>query len=442
MLRALAAVVVIAALQDAGARAEDDTVPLGILASASEQGLPAPMAAPASLHEAILAYARAQHGGRIEPANVDPEWALHPEFFDAVTGLRDADAGGGLQAWLASLPPPDEGYRALVAARRRYAALVQAGGWGTASPPVGLKRGSVGGAVLALRRRLDAEGYTSVPFRSADAFDSGLDHALRQFERSHDLPVNGVVTTLVQNALATSPEADLAIIDANLERWRWLPRTLAPDRIEVNIASAELTLFLHGAANMTMRTVVGGTTHHTPMFAANTTAVVINPPWIVPVSIAKAELFPQEARHHGYFAANGFSRANGVLRQAAGPKSALGRVKIDLDDPYSIYLHDTPQRSFFSLDKRALSHGCVRLERPIDLAAALLSPQNISRDEIESAIKAAATRRIGLATKTPVFLFYRTAMANGDGTVSFYPDIYGWDAKLTAALTQSAVAKP
>ena len=419
-----------------------DTAPLGILASASEQGLPASMAAPESLQEAILAYARAQHGGRIEPAKVDPEWALHPESFDSLKGLRDAEAGGGLQAWLASLPPPDEGYRALVAARRRYASLVRAGGWQAASPPVGLKRGSVGRGVLALRRRLDEEGYTSVPSRSADAFDSGLDQALRQFERSRDLPANGVVTVRVRDALGVSPEANLATIDANLERWRWLPRTVPPDRIEVNIASAELTLFQHGAATMTMRTVVGDTAHHTPMFAASTTAVVINPPWIVPVSIAKAELMPKEARHHGYFAANGFSRVNGVLRQAAGPKSALGRVKIDLDDPYSIYLHDTPQRSFFSLDKRALSHGCVRLERPIDLAAALLSPQNITREEIEAAIKAAATRRIGLATKTPVFLFYRTAMANDDGTVSFHPDIYGWDAKLTLALTQSAAAKP
>ena len=439
VLRPLSVIAVMVILQGASAGAEDTKTPLSVLADASEHGLPETTDSSVSLQKSLLGYAQAQHGGRIEPAKVDAEWALDPEPFDAEKGLREAEASGDLTAWLAALPPPYEGYRALVSARRRYAALARAGGWG-ALPPLGLKPGSVGSGVLALRRRLDAEGYSSMASRSPATFDSGLEQALRRFERNHDLPVNGVVTKGVHDALAISPAVDLATIDANLERWRWLPRALSPDRIEVNIAAAELTLFHQGEAMMTMRTIVGDIGHHTPMFATTTTAIVINPPWVVPTSIAKAELYPKEARRPGYFAANGFSRVNGELRQAAGPKSALGRVKIDLDDPYSIYLHDTPQRGYFARENRAMSHGCVRLERPVDLAAALLSPQQVSRKNIEGIIAAGATKRINLTTRTPVFFLYRTAVANEDGTVSFHPDVYGWDAELNAALSQLSFA--
>jgi murein L,D-transpeptidase YcbB/YkuD len=170
------------------------------------------------------------------------------------------------------------------------------------------------------------------------------------------------------------------------------------------------------------------------MFASRATGVVINPPWYVPADIAAKELFPREAREPGYLARNDYVVVNGMIHQKAGPMSALGHVKVELDDPYEIYLHDTPERTLFALGDRALSHGCVRLQHPVEMAAALLSPQDETVDDLQALIAARATRHIPLKTHMPTFLFYWTAEANADGTVTFHPDRYGWDAKLNAAL--------
>jgi murein L,D-transpeptidase YcbB/YkuD len=127
---------------------------------------------------------------------------------------------------------------------------------------------------------------------------------------------------------------------------------------------------------------------------------------------------------------------NGQLRQAPGPKAALGYVKIDIDSPFGVYLHDTPSRSLFSRDVRALSHGCVRVQSPRDLATLLLASQGWTREAVEAAIAAKSTRRVALGAPVPVILSYRTASAYPDGTVTFRPDVYGWDAKLIAAMAR------
>jgi murein L,D-transpeptidase YcbB/YkuD len=414
--------------------AEETAQAAAVLAAAPDHGLPAPDLAKAPIEDAIVAYAAAQRGGRIDPVSADADWAFKPEPFDAEAELGKALEANDLAAWLAALPPDHSRYGALVEARRRYAKLATAGGWDSAPPPLGLKRGAAGRGVINLRRRLDAEGYGAVPSKTPALFDAGLDRALRLFERRHDLKPDGVVSAPVLAALTTSPQALVAIIDANLERWRWTPRDLPQDRIEVNIAAARLILY-HGVEPvLDMRTVVGDPGHRTTMFASQATGVVINPPWNVPADIAAKELFPREAREPGYLARNDYVVVNGMIRQKAGPMSALGHVKIDLDDPYAIYLHDTPERTLFARADRALSHGCVRLQQPVELAAALLAPQDRTADDLQTLIAAKATRHISLKTHVATYLFYWTAEANDDGTVTFHPDRYGWDARLNAAL--------
>ena len=413
---------------------EETAQATAVLAAAPDHGLPAPDLSKAPIEDAIVSYASAQRGARIEPVGADADWALRPERFDAQAGLEKALDANGLAAWLAALPPDHSRYGALVEARRRYARLAAAGGWDSPPPPIGLKRGLTGRGVIFLRRRLEAEGYGAVPGNAPGLFDAGLDQALRLFELRHDLKQDGVVTAPVLAALATPPQALLAIIDANLERWRWTPRDLPDERIEVNIAAARLTLYQGVTPVMAMRTVVGDPEHRTTMFASQATGVVINPPWYVPADIAAKELFPREAREPGYLARNDYVVVNGVIHQKAGPLSALGHVKIELDDPYEIYLHDTPERTLFAHVDRALSHGCVRLERPVELAAALLASQNRSVDDLEALIAAKTTRHIPLKAHVPTYLFYWTAEANDDGTVTFHPDRYGWDSRLNAAL--------
>jgi murein L,D-transpeptidase YcbB/YkuD len=139
-------------------------------------------------------------------------------------------------------------------------------------------------------------------------------------------------------------------------------------------------------------------------------------------------------------ASHAFYVSNGRLIQRAGPKSSLGLLKFNVDDPYDIYLHDTPSRSLFAKDRRWLSHGCVRLEHPRELAAALLAPQGFDADAVDAGI-AKKTHTVALKVQPPVYILYRTVVADADGHASFREDVYGWDAKLNAALAHPRAAR-
>jgi murein L,D-transpeptidase YcbB/YkuD len=414
---------------------------LEVLSSASDHGLGPELAESRSatlehLSEDVVAYARDVRTGRIAPGAASPEWALQPAPFDPAADLAAARSEGRLRAWLDSLPPPDPAYGALVAARRRYADAIAAGAWPDVPGGAVLAQGAVDPRVAALRLRLAAEGYAAPAEAASDAFDAPLAAALVLYQVHNSLTASGALDKKTLAALGVDPSVRLATIDANLERLRWAPRAPAAERIEVDIAGAQLTLFQSDARVLAMRVIVGDRRHHTPLFAARATAVVFNPPWNVPASIASNELWPKIARDPGYMARNGFSIVDGQLRQAPGPKAALGYVKLDIDSAFGVYLHDTPSRSLFSRDARALSHGCIRVQFPRDLATSVLAAQGWTRDDVEAAIAAKATRRVALAVKLPVILSYRTAVANGDGTVSFRPDVYGWDAQLLAAMAR------
>jgi murein L,D-transpeptidase YcbB/YkuD len=169
------------------------------------------------------------------------------------------------------------------------------------------------------------------------------------------------------------------------------------------------------------------------MLRSTIDAIVLNPPWNIPQSIAEAEILPKEREHPGYLQEEEIrviDRPDGGsrLQQMAGPKSALGQVKFEFDNRFGVYLHDTPVKAAFDRPTRTVSHGCVRLEKPRDLAAHLLQGQaGWSPDSLAAAIDAGDTRRVALDRPMPVFLFYWTAYAGPDGRVIFYPDPYGWD---------------
>ncbi|MBS0408805.1 MAG: L,D-transpeptidase family protein [Proteobacteria bacterium] len=429
-----------AAAQDGLAVADLD--PLAAALSAPDATARA--GAEAMLSLAAVRIAEAQHGRLANPRAVDSDWALRAPF-DAAKAFAAARAAGTIPAWAAALRPVQPGYVTLAAARARYADLAAKGGWPLlgAGPKVAV--GAADPRVAILRARLAAEGYATPEIKSpettpeaalkaASVLDLPLSEALKAFQSRHALPANGVLDAATQAELDVPAATRLAVIDLNLERERWLPAALPADRIEVDIAAQVLTVFQSGQAALTMRAIVGNPTHHTPSFTTHTTAVVFNPPWVVPSSIASAELYPKERRSPGYFARNGFHIVGGQLVQAPGPKAALGYVKFDLVSPFGVYLHDTPSRSLFKRDRRALSHGCMRLEMPRELAALLLGKQGWSRADVDAAIAAGATRRVGLAIQTPVFVVYRTVTADAAGVLSVRPDIYGWDAKLAAAL--------
>lgn len=388
----------------------------------------------AGLRDALLRKARTELGQRIRPSDVDGMWSIRPPVRAVEAELNQARLDGRLAAWIASLAPKDPRYQALDTACRRYAGLVAAGGWEPLPPGGVLRQGDTDPQVPLLRLRLAREGFGGATAPEPELFDADLQTAVLGFQSRHGLEPDGVVGPRTRAALNVTAQARLQQIRLNMERWRWLPRPLPAERLEVDIAGQLATLFRAGAPVLAMKVVVGDPEHRTPMFASQVESILFNPPWNVPTSIATKEILPKAARDRGYLARNDFTFVDGRLVQKPGPKNALGVVKFDLPSPFGVYLHDTPGKTAFSRTDRALSHGCMRLEKPRELAALLLERQGGSAADVEAAIAAGETRRTHLATPVPLYVVYWTAAAEADGQASFRPDVYGWDAKLAQAL--------
>lgn len=387
-----------------------------------------------ALGAAILTWARAEAGLRVRPSETDRFWAIEPPRRDLAGEFETAQRQGRLQAWLASLPPADARYRALSLAGERYRRMAQAGGWLVlpAGPPP--KAGEQGPLVEALRRRLAAENYDVGGGQEPDRLDPGLAAALVRFQSRHGLAADGVLGRNTRAALDVSAAARLRQIELNLERIRWSPGPMPAERIELDIAAAEAVLYRAGLPRLRMRAVVGAPVTKTPMFASRIETVVFNPPWNVPVSIASKEITPKVRKDPTYLVRHHYVLVPTGLQQLPGPDNALGRVKFDLPSPFGVYLHDTPSRGAFARSMRALSHGCMRLEKPLDLALELLAEQGWTPEMVQAAVDAGATRRVTLSRPVPLRVIYRTAYVDEAGDLQFRPDVYGWDDKLRAAL--------
>ncbi|RZM08795.1 MAG: murein L,D-transpeptidase [Sphingomonas sp.] len=344
-----------------------------------------------------LDHARAVHAGRLETVDFQEDWGLRPPAYDPLPSFVAAVRSDRIAAWFASLPPPYAGYDGLKAGLARYRAIAASGGWGTLAAGPDMNIGTSGARVIALRKRLAVEDRdTSV---SGDSYDVGLVDAVRRAQRRYGLNPSGIVSTQTLAALNVPAASRVRQIMANMERWRWLPQQMPANRIQVNIAAAVLTLFDGDRPIQSMRAVTGRPGDETPMLSSTIHSIVINPPWNVPTSIATRELWPKEKRNPGYLKRAGFKVIDGTrLQQQAGDQSALGRFKFDFVNPYSVYLHDTPSRAKFASFDRLASHGCVRLEKPAELAETLLSGDPYDWDgKLAAKIEARTARQAQVA---------------------------------------------
>jgi murein L,D-transpeptidase YcbB/YkuD len=253
--------------------------------------------------------------------------------------------------------------------------------------------------------------------------------AVKRLQTDNGLPPDGVVSKATLQALNGGARLRARTLAVNLERLRWLARDPPANRIDVNIAAAELWVYRDGSVVDRRKVIVGTAKHETPPLEASFSRLVVNPPWYVPKDIARREILP---KGRGYMARNGMVMSEGRVMQKPGPKSALGQVKFDLQDDHDIYLHDTPTKALFDRAGRHLSHGCVRVEGAVGLAESLAGAAG-RRPELEEALAANATRTIALGAEVPVRLLYLTAVME-DGAVRLAPDAYGWDDGVAQAL--------
>lgn len=396
---------------------------------------PPPWASDAQVWEATERLAQAELGLRVQPADIDPLWAQAPATRSPMQEMASAYAFGRLAAWSATLSPNGEAYAALARARLRYAAIVAAGGWPDLPLDLRLRPGDVGPGVLALRQRLAAEDAGPPAPDQPEVFDPPLKQSLVAWQARNGLEADGIVGPATRARLAEPAATRLARIEANLERWRWLPRPLPRDRLEIDTGGAVGALFRDGRRVRTFRVIVGAVRDPTPLFLSAINGVVLNPPWNVPDRIAREEILPKAALDPGYLERNGFVQLDGRLQQAPGPRSALGLVKFDLVSPFGVFLHDTPGREAFGLRERHLSHGCMRVEHPLALADLLLAPQGRGGGRMMADLATGRTQRIALSRPIPLVVVHWTVRVDPDGQVGFLDDVYGWDARLARALS-------
>jgi murein L,D-transpeptidase YcbB/YkuD len=387
------------------------------------------------LSEAIAAYGRQASGSRLDPSRVSnlignkPDIPESSRVLDAVATAPDP--GAALQAF----NPAHRAYALLRGKlqelRRRHKAPVV--------PPIPpgpiLHVGMRDPRVPLLRARLDPLS----PRPDDVTYDVRLAQVVADFQRANGVPVSGLVTARTIAALSGGDSSRLeGEIVANMERWRWLPRKLGDDYIEVNIPDFMLQVVHAGAIVHEARVIVGKPENPTPIFSHNMEFVIVNPYWNVPYSIIKKEMLPKLASDPDYFARHGYEVIQRgdtlIVRQPPGEENALGRIKFMFPNNYSVYMHDTPSRSLFADDRRAFSHGCVRVDQPFKLAELVLGrDKGWSEDRVKRLI-GRGERSINLPRPMPVHIVYFTAFVDESGRLQVRDDIYGYSQRVRTAL--------
>lgn len=377
-----------------------------------------------ALVRAVLDRASALYRGRVDTADFLEVWALRPAAYDPLPGLTQAVQADRLAQWTASLTPRYAGYEALKSGLAKYEDIRDAGGWPVLSAE---------STPQAIRARLSIEDPSVTP-------DEPLTAAIQRAQRRYGLNPDGRIGGRTLGELNVPVRERIGSIMANMERWRWLPRSLPVNRVQVNIAAAVLTLFEGDAPVTSMRAVTGSPTNQTPMLTSNIHSIVVNPPWNVPSSIAKRELWPKgraALAREGYKIV-GTPETGERIVQPAGPNSALGRLKFDFDNPFAVYLHDTPARAKFASYDRLASHGCIRLEKPVPLAELMVQSDPALAGQVQALIDQGKTQRVQLPKQVAVYLLYWTAFASSNGTMNFRADPYGWDKLLAEKIESSS----
>lgn len=366
------------------------------------------------------------------------------------TVIAAAGSAMDFSDYLDSLIPRDPAYRRLRAAMNLYRGIAAEGGWQEIPAGPTLRRGIIDARVLRLRHRLGSTGDLAAGAARAqsEVFDDAVETALRRFQERHGLQVDGIAGPRTIEVLNVPVEERITQIASNLIQRRKETTEFGERAVVVNIAAQELVLIDGGAEVLRSRTIIGQPGWETPLLSGQIRAIEINPTWTVPRKIALDEILPQ-ARADGptYLGERGYRVFDAemrpvdatsiewerlgdnympyTLRQDAGERNALGRVKFLFPNGQDIYLHDTPGRSLFKKEKRTFSHGCVRVEKAHDLAIRLLRiGAGWNAKDYRKALRSGKTIRVRLNHPVPLYLVSFTAWVEEDGRVQFRDDPY------------------
>ncbi|EON93529.1 peptidoglycan-binding domain 1 protein [Marinobacter lipolyticus SM19] len=404
--------------------------------------------------------------GKVNRESLEAEWTAnrHAQRIDEIAS--QALETQQIPTLVDRLAPPQNGYQQLLKAREFLQSL-QPIPWEPIVDGPTIRPGMTDHRLPLIRQRLIAMGDL-MPTISLEEqvierhYSDRLVAAVTRFQDRHGLDTDGLIGRRTLDSLNITPQEKLAQLDANLERWRWLPEELGDTHIIVNIAGFELRMIRAGEEILKTRVIVGQPYRQTPLFSDRIRYLVFNPTWTVPRTIMTEDQLPTIRRDPDYLQKLDFTVYRGwgadrervdpdtidwwlfsennfpfQLVQEPGPHNALGRVKFMFPNEHDIYLHDTPARSLFSRSERTFSSGCIRVEDSFRLASLLLEGQdNWSREQINRTISSRELTKVYLKEPVPVHLEYWTTWVDSDGKRHFRNDIYGRNPRLIARLTE------
>lgn len=337
--------------------------------------------------------------------------------------------------WVKDLIPRRKEYQDLKETLAHYRQKQTQGGWAQLPEGTKLEKGDQGPLVETLREQLMPQDIQVT--QESDVFDEELEHAVKEYQDLHGLEHDGVVGAKTVAGLNTPVEDRIRSIIISLERQRWYPNPMPNRYIQVNVAGYYLNAVEGGKSAFFMPIITGKKYTKTPVFNAPMTEIIFNPSWHVPASIVpeilpKIQKNPEAYRRKGYVVTYG----SGVrIVQRPGSGNALGKIRFTIKSPFSIYLHGTPAKKLFEKEKRAFSHGCIRVKNPVKLAQFVFNDPSWTKARIEKESSGSRTDHVKLKHSLPTFITYFTVFEDEQGRMNFVPDEYGQDEKVWKALT-------
>ena len=330
-------------------------------------------------------------------------------------------------------------YYPLKQALKKYLEIKKNGGWKVVKLEKGIKflhQGDSSTTVQEVRNRLFLEGFVTEDSASL-LFDQTITDGITAYGKSQNHDFYSKITPKLIEMLNIPIESRIKTISVNMERCRWISPKIntAQEYIAVNIPSYRLLYYRDGKLFLVSKVVVGREFHKTIVFSGSISYLAFSPYWNVPNSILKKEILPKIKKNPNYLENQNMEWHDGQVRQKPGGSNALGYVKFMFPNSHNIYLHDSPSKSFFNRDKRAFSHGCVRVEKARELAIAIMEKEaNWSTKKVDAAMHLGKENTYVLQNKIPVYIAYFTAWADGSGNIAFYDDLYNRDNALAKVL--------
>ena len=338
----------------------------------------------------------------------------------------------------------NESYKKLKDQLQKYYAIAKNGGWQPVTATAKTtKKGTSSPGVLSIKKRLQATGELPAGDTSS-RFNDTLVAAIKAFQVSHGYKPDGVLTTSLIKDMNVPVIQRIQQLLINMDRMRWMPKEPEGDLLMVNIPEFILHVYEGKKQVRKMAVVVGKEGHNTMAFTGNLNQVVFSPYWNVTPDIIREEILPAMLKDPDYLTRNNMEQTGEedglpVIRQLPGPKNSLGKVKFLFPNDFNIYFHDTPAKSLFSQDKRAFSHGCIRLSDPVWMAQYLLRDQKSwTPEKIDAAMNSGTEQFVKLTKRVPVLITYYTAWVDERGSLNFRDDIYSHDARLAAKMFVNA----